>query len=367
MRLLLALILLATLAVADDRVTLSPDGVFRTTAGDRFLPLGGFHGNLIASEANLDLSDASDEQLDHWFQTLAADGVSAVRLFARAHISYDVLDLCGKLNPDLQQTFHRAFAAARPYGIRFQLQILPEPVGMCYFQPDSVAKFAVPRYSQQELANLTPAQRRFIVDGKRVPIREIFTDADVRTCQRLYLGQALAWVAREPQIFALEIYNEQGSNGAIVDGRWQNFFTFPFEAEEIRWTRRIVDLIHSRLPGMPVTISHAGYGVTVFDPLRCAKDTGVDFYSSHMYAGSTGDYEKADFAAATVATSLIIRAGIPTFSGEWGMFQSEAPPAVKRYVHRDAIWLSLLAGLPGFFQWTYEFPEEYRAPAKIFA
>jgi hypothetical protein len=390
-RLPLALALLLLAARADDRVILSPDGLFRLTTGERFLPLGGFHGNVLPlsrlhlppaelktiephvwsaqttdGQGHIDLWDASDDMMDRWFRSLAADGVTAVRLFARARVGIDVLDLCGKLNPDLSRVFHRAFAAARPYRIRFLLQILPEPVAMCYTHPDSIAKYVLPRYSPDEMSRLTPAQRRFILEGKRVPIREVFTDPDVLACQKLYLEQALDWVAREPQVFALEIYNEQGWNGAVLDGKWQSVFTFPWEDDEIRWTRQIVDAVRARLPGMPVTLSHAGFGVTGFDPLKWARPAGIDFYSSHMYAGLTGDYQKADFAAATAATSLIIRAGIPTFGGEWGLFASTVPPPIKRRSHRDAIWLSLLAGLPGFFQWTYEFPEEYRIPAEIF-
>jgi hypothetical protein len=374
-----AILLLGAAAgrAADDRVLLSADGLFRLANGERFLPLGGFHGNMLPiarlhltpaqiarlkpyiwsnqltdGQGHIDIVDAPDEMLDRWFQSLAGDGVSAIRLFARTRVGVDVLDLCGKLNPGLQRAFHRAFAAARPYGIRFLVQILPEPGASCYTRPEAVKKFALPRYTANELERLTPAQRRFLLDGATVPVGGVFTDPDVLACQKLYLQAALDWIAREPQVFALEVYNEQGRKG--------------MEQEEIRWTRQIVDAIHARLPGMLVTLSHPGFGVTGFDPLEWVKPSGIDFYSSHMYAGDIGDYEKADFAAATAATSLILRAAFPNLGGEWGLFKSEVPQPLRRYCHRDAIWLSLLAGMPGFMQWTYDFPQEYDWPAKVF-
>jgi hypothetical protein len=38
---------------------------------------------------------------------------------------------------------------------------------------------------------------------------------------------------------------------------------------------------------------------------------------------------------------------------------------LKRFSHRDSIWLCLLGGDAGFLQWTNEFPEEYRWPSRI--
>src|SRR5262249_740867 len=142
---------------------------------------------------------------------------------------------------ELQQVFHRAFAAARPYGIRFLLQILPEPIAMCYTHPWSTQRYVLPRYTREELAHLTPEQHRFLIERKRVPIIDVFTDPDVLACQKHYLEQALDWIAREPQVFALEVYNEQGANAVLWNGKQQNVFTFPWEDAEIHWTRQIVD------------------------------------------------------------------------------------------------------------------------------
>lgn len=377
-------------APGQDRIVLSPDGWFRTASGRIYYPLGGFHGNVLPisrlqltpderarvaphiwsaqktdDQGHIDLWDASDAMLDQWFRQLAQDGVTAIRLFARARVGNDVLDLCGKLNPALQQVFHRTFAAARPYGIRFLLQILPEPGSMCYINSRTVEARALPRYSPAELSHLTPAQRRFLVDRKRVTLKELFTDPDVIACQKQYLAQALDWIATEPQVFALEIYNEQGWTRTAWNGKSDYTFTFPMEDDEIRWTAAIVQTIKKRLPDMPVTLSHPGFGVTGYDPVKWSRGAGVDFYSSHMYAGLCGEGESIDFSAATAAEARVIAAAVLNFSGEWGVFNSPVPMDVKRLSHRDAIWLSLLAGQPGFLQWTSEFPDEYRWPAWV--
>lgn len=373
-------------------VRLAGDGWFRLSNGKLYVPLGGFHGNeiplamvrLSAAErqrvephlwsaqttgglGHIDFFDAGDETLRQWFRTLAGNGITAVRLFPRARIGVDVLDLCGRPNPELEAVFERAFRAARPYGIRFLLQIIPEPNLSCYANPDSLKRHVLPRLEKEELARLTPAEKRFIVERRHVKLAEWFTDPDVLACQKLYLDRVLGWVTRQPQIFALEVYNEQGWSEAPFGEKRLSVFGYPWEDAEIRWTAEIVRFIKQRLPGMPIALSHPGFGVTGLDPLRWSERAGVDFYSSHMYAGLCGENEAMDFAAASGATGAIIGAGLVNFLGEWGVLNSAAPPDVRRLAHRDAIWLSLMAGTPGFMQWTYEFPEEYRWPARILA
>jgi hypothetical protein len=62
----------------------------------------------------------------------------------------------------------------------------------------------------------------------------------------------------------------------------------------------------------------------------------------------------------------VVRAGIVNFPGEWGVLGSRAPADILRRTHRDALWLTLLAGAPGFMQWTYDFLGEYRWVSRIF-
>jgi hypothetical protein len=365
-----------------DQIQVGRDGMLRSRTGELYVPLGGLHGNVLPvsrinlseeemervkpyiwaaqktdGQGHVDLWDASDAVMDRWFKQLAADGVTALRLFPRARVGNDVLDLCGKLNPKLQQVFHRAFTIARPHGIRFLLQILPEPGRSSYVGGSAIEKRVLPRYTREELAALTPAQKRFIQEKKRVSTREYFTDPDVLACQKLYLEQALDWVVAEPQIFALEIYNEQAWTGRQ--------FMYPVEDAEIRWSAEIVRTIKKRLPRMPVTLSHPGFGITGYDPFKWTRGAGVDFYSPHAYAGISGENEKIDFAAVAAASSRIMNSVIPSFYGEWGVFSSPVPMDIKRFSHRDGIWLCLLGGEAGFLQWTNEFIEEYRWPAKV--
>ncbi|MGE5567824.1 MAG: hypothetical protein ACM3S5_02200 [Rhodospirillales bacterium] len=360
---------------ASSGIRLAPDGWFRTASGELFVPLGGFHGNMIpapmvklspeefsrvephiwkAGPGYIDLWDASDDLMRQWFGILAANGVTAVRLFPRARIGEEVLDICGRLNPALRDVFHRAFAAARPHGIRVLLQIIPEPWLTGYMNEHALERYALPHYTKEELNRATPAQKRFLIDRKLVSREsgDWFTDPDVLACQKQYLEEALAWVAGEPQVFALELYNEQGSG--------------PDEAAELRWTEEIVRFIRQRLPEMPVTISHPGAGLTAFNPLKWSRLARVDFYSSHLYAGDCGENKRIDFAAVTGATTAVLRAEIVNFPGEWGVLDSKAPEEIQRRSYRDALWLSLMAGGPGFMQWTYDFLDEYRRASEIF-
>lgn len=366
-------------------VRLGRDGWFRLADGALYVPLGGFHGNVMpvsllkldeAERArlqphlwngHLDLFDAPKPVLDQWFGFLADNGVTAIRLFPRARVGLKLLDACGKLDTELQAAFQRAFDAARPHGIRFLLQIIGEPGRTCYRNRQALEEHVIPRLSPDELAKATAAQKRFLMEKRAVSAEDFLTDPDVLACTKLYLEQALDWVAKEPQVFALEVYNEQGWSGAPIDGKQQHVFTFPWEDEEIRWTAEVVRFLKQRLPEMPVCLSHPGFGVTGFDPLKWTRPTGVDFYSSHAYAGLCGETAQADFPLVSAATSAIVWAGIVNFPGEWGILNSKAPEAILRRNHRDALWLGLLARAPGFMQWEFPFPEEYRWPKKVFA
>ena len=371
-------------------VRLGRDGWYRLQNGDLFVPLGGFRANVIpipmlglsrdelartdtrlplskrlAGPGVLDIYEASDEMFQRWFKVLSSNGITALRLFPRALSARDGLDLCGKVNPDLRAALHRIFALARPYNIRFLLHLFGDPGRTCYQSAEALNDYVLPRYSEAERQKLTPAQARFILDRKHVGLKEYFTDPDVLACQQMYLGVVLEWVASEPQIFALEIYNEQGWINTPVDVP-RNSATYAFEDAEIRWTAEVVKTVKQRLPDMAVCLSHPGFGITGYDALRWSKATGVDFYSSHFYERLCGSTDQIDFAAVTAATGLVIAAGVPNFPGEWGILKSPAPEEVRRLGHRDAIWLTLMAGTPGFMQWMFEFLEEYRWPSKVF-
>jgi hypothetical protein len=365
-------------------------GMFRVVDDGRaerlYVPLGGLHGNVVPLELlelsdeqrlelkdklwreHVDILDCPEDALEKWFAHLQANGVTCLRLFPRLRVGGDLLELCGKLNPEMQVEMARVFRLARPYGIRFLLQILPEPGRTGYRNRHAMAAMVQPRFSKHELQTLPAAQKRFVVDNKRVPMQQFFLDPDVWTCQQMFLRDALDWLAsREPQVFALELYNEQGWQGGWVNGESKHVMTFDFEQPEIDWSHNVTAMIHQRMPGVPVTLSHAGFGLTAFDPLKWHGGAGTDFYSSHMYNGLIGAGPHADFAAATAATAAILRAKAVNFPGEWGILNDDPPADLRRLGHRDAIWLTLMAGGPGFLQWTFEFLDEYRWPQRVFS
>ncbi|MBD3183090.1 hypothetical protein GF312_12420 [Candidatus Poribacteria bacterium] len=365
-------------------IRLSSDGWFRYENNKHYIPLGGFHGNVIPISllnlteeekkhfeprlwnGHIDLYDATEKVLHQWFSFLQENGVTSLRLFPRANVGVDVLDLCGKVNMELWEAFHRAFTTAADYDIRFLLQIMPEPGRTGYLNKDALKKHVLPKFTDEDKKELTPSQKHFILEKDTVSMRKYFTDPDVLECHKLYLRRVLKLVADEPQIFALEIYNEQGWGGVKVNDKWEHSFNYFLENDEIQWSKEITEAIKQELPEMPVCLSHPGFGVTGFDPFRWSIGAGVDFYSQHLYAGLCGAEEDIDFSAVTAATSAIISAAIPNSPGEWGILDSKAPANIRHRGHRDAIWLNMLTGSNGFMQWEYDFPQEYKWVKKVY-
>ena len=370
-------------------IRLASDGYFRQTDGTLFMPLGGVHGNVVPLEMTTlseqeiaaleasrklwngcaDVIDMPDAALDAWFKHLADCGINTLRLFPRRAWATTCWTSAASSIRRLRDGLTRVFAAARPHGVRFLLQIIPEPSRTSYVSSFNVDRFVLPRLTEKEMAELAPCQKRFLVDRKLAGGDAYFTDPDVLACQKLYLQQALAWVATQPQVFALEIYNEQGwwKDARTADRRSERIFTYPLENQEIAWTAQIVQAIKQRLPQMPVCLSHAGFGVTAYDPLTWARQAGTDFYSSHLYSGLVGEWWESDFAVVTAATAAIVNTGSVNFPGEWGVLDHSLPETLRRLSHRDAIWLSLMNRAPGFLQWEHVFLDEYRRPAKVFA
>ena len=367
-------------------VRLCEDGYFRTTDGRLYVPLGGLHGNfaplsmLKLTEQDkqtlkgktwgrmADLLDLREPVLRGWFALLKQNGVNSLRWFPRLRVGSDVLELCGKVNPELKEGFSRVLAVAKDYDIRVLLQILPEPGRTGYWGSYAMNGYVRRRFTKTELEGLTKAQKKFIIQGQRSRGRAFFESEDVLACQKLYLADALEWVASEPQLFALELYNEQGwHSGANIDGEWKRVFIFSWEDVEIRWSAQIVETIRRRLPEMPVCISHPGFGVTGYDPVKWMRGAKADFYSSHLYAHLCGASSEIDFAALTGATTALCRAASVNFPGEWGTLDGGLDEKLRVRVHRDAVWLSLLAGAPGFMQWDHRQLGVYRRVADVVA
>jgi len=317
----------------------------------------------------LDVLDVPDEALDDYFRQLAASGVNCQRLFPRYRVEQGVLDMVGRMDKRMASGFARVFAAGERHGIRFLFQVMPAPNRTGYLTRRRLERQMLPRYTEAQLARLADCQKRFLLEGKTVTLDTFFTDPDVLACQRMYLGQALDWLGACRAVFALEIYNEQGDGGVDVNGRWKRALWYHVQDQEIAWSAQIVKTIHERLPKMPVCLSHSGHGVILHDPLKWVTGAGVDFYSSHLYAGLCGESDEIDFAAVTGATTAILRESVMTFPGEWGVLarRHAAPEDVRRRAYRDGIWLSLMARGPAFRQWGHTFLDEFRWPAKVFA
>jgi len=372
-------------------VRMGPDGYFRLPDGTLYLPLGGLHGNmaplamlkLTDSQREelskkrwrqygmefLDVLDVPDEALDDYFRQLAELGVNCQRLFPRYRVEEGVLDIVGRMDERMAGGFRRVFDAGERRGIRFLFQVMPAPNRTGYLTERRLKRQMLPRYTKEQLARLADCRKPFLLEGKTLTLDTFFTDPNVLACQKMYLREALDWRAKSPAVFAMEIYNEQGDGGVNVKGRWQRALWYHLQEQEIAWSGEIVRTIHERMPKMPVCLSHSGHGVILHDPLKWVVGAGVDFYSSHLYAGLCGESDKIDFAAVTGATTVILRESMMTFPGEWGVlaYRHPSPEDVRRRAYRDGIWLSLMARGPGFLQWDHNFMDEYRWPAKVFA
>jgi len=341
-------------------------GLFAPRLGGIYLAFGGFYGNVISvadlrqeEPDNPDLKrllagtekqewiewdEASEELWQAWFGHLSHRGVTALRIFPRRKVGGDVLDLCGKLNQPLVELMKRYFAAAQPHGIRFLLILMPEPDQSGYLRKEHLKKWVTPAYEKSEKAKLTPAQRRFVIEQRPVTLAEYFTDPDVWSCQRQYLDAVLEWVKKEPQIFALEIVNEQGWTGEK--------FHWDIEEATVAWGNRVADYVRKRAPQTPICLSHPGFGILGYEPLRWSREMPVDFYSPHLYASLGGERRGKDVGLVTDLVMNYTSAVKPSFMGEWGVPSNKVNRRLCQLALRDAIWFSVLNASPGFFQWT---------------
>ncbi len=339
--------------------------LFGNRLENTYLALGGFYGNVISADDlreeepdNPEIKkllagygkktwiewDQADEDLWRvWFEHLQHRGVTALRVFPRRNTEGDVLDLCGKVNEPLLDLMKRFFAAAKPYGIRFLLILMPEPHQTGYLSKDILRRWVVPRYTRSELAKLPAAQKRFVLDKRTVSLAQFFNDPDVWACQRQYLDALLAWVKNEPQIFALEIVNEQGW--------WNEQFHWDLEEAGAAWGSRIVEYVRARAPHIPIGLSHAGFGILGHEPLRWSREVPVDFYSPHLYASLGGERPGLDFGLVCDLVMNYSSAVKPAFMGEFGLVSNKINQGLSKLALRDALWFSILNGSPGLFQW----------------
>jgi len=356
-------------------------GLFAGRLENTYLAFGGFYGNAIPVEdlrneepGNRELAkliagfqgkrwvewDKAGEDLWRaWFDHLQRRGVTALRVFPRRNLKGDVLDLCGRVNQRLLKLMMRFFAAAQPYGIRFLLILMPEPHQTGYLLKDHLKRMVAPAYKRTELSKLPACQRRFVVEKRTVSLAEYFSDPDVWACQRQYLDTLLDWVKKEPQIFALEIVNEHGW--------WNEKFHWDLEEAMVAWGSRVVEYVHKRAPNIPICVSHPGFGILGYEPLRWSREMPVDFYSPHLYASLGGERRGMDFGLVADLVMNYSSAVKPAFMGEFGFLSPKVNSGVRKLALRDAIWFSVLNGAPGLFQWcnASHYAFEYKKAREI--
>ena len=349
-----------TMAQRDWGVTIGDSGYFRTADGQGWLPLGGFYANWVGNvpaegEAGRQLTsfvDTTDEQKTTWLKFLADNGVTAMRFMLRAHRpgGMEPLDIGGKVNPELYAEALRYMDLARPFGIRFLLVLHEDYTKPMYFNAEYREQFCLPVWQGLDQTKLTPAQRRFVVEGRLLDkIEDKYTDPDAMACQDLYATELINYLQHNPQVFAYELENEQVG--------------VPRE-----WINHACEVIRKVDPRTPICMSHGGGGLHTGDPYYWRTQSTIDFYTYHLYPTGTTNPD-VDYGLATDVLTRYGRMAGRCFYGECvgDEFGYGAAEPVRRQVARDLIWYSLVNANPGCFFWNSRGDElnEFRRAKQI--
>jgi hypothetical protein len=244
---------------------------------------------------------------------------------------------------------------ARRHDIRFMLTIHEDYTKPAYYNQRALETFCLPQFAGENLDALPPYQRRFIRDRKLIGIiGEKYTDPDVMACQAQYPRQLIGLLKDNPQLFAWEFENE------MVDCPQS-------------WSQHMAGVIRAADPVTPICASHGGGGLHTADALWWTRNSGVDFYTYHLYPHRGSTSAEVDFgAAADVLTAYGRMAGMcmlgETAGDEFGYYLQERD-ADRRYIMRDLIWFSLVNGNPGCFFWNargFEV-EQFRLAGQVMA
>ena len=346
-----------------DPIVVGPNGYFRKGKdGPAWLPLGGFYANWVGLPANgeegrqlISFVDATEEQMNHWLDYCASQGVTAMRFMLRAHTprGMEPMDVIGRVNMPLFAKVLRYMDLARKHDIRFMLTIHEDYTKPAYYDRRAFETFCLPQYAGEDLDQLPPYQRRFIRDGRLLDtIGEKYTDPDVMACQDQYTRELLSLLKDNPQLFSWEFENEMVNCPQS-------------------WAQHMAGVIRSVDPVTPICASHGGGGLNTADPLWWTKKSGIDFYTYHLYPHTTSTSPQIDYGAAIdVLTRYGRMAGLcmlgESAGDEWSYYPADQAND-RRYLMRDIIWLSLLNGNPGCFFWNsrgYEV-EQFRLARQI--
>lgn len=331
-----------------DPIVLGPNGYFRKGPdGPASLPLGGFYANWVGlpdrgeeGRRVVSFVEASEEQIDHWLQFLADQGVTSLRFMLRAHTprGMEPMDIIGRVNMPLFAKVLRYMDLARKHDIRFMLVIHEDYTKPAYYNRHALETFCIPAYEGDDLDALPPHQRRFIRDRELIGlIDEKYTEPDVMACQDQYAREIVGLLKDNPQLFSWEFENEMVNCPAD-------------------WANHAAAVIRSVDPVTPICASHGGGGLHTADPLWWTRNTDIDFYTYHLYAHRTSTSPEIDYGAAVdILTCYGRMAGVCMMGESAGDEFSRYPQERdddRRYIMRDIIWFGLVNGNPGVYFWN---------------
>ena len=345
-----------------DLIRVGRNGYFVHAVGKPFLPFGGLYGNWIHKVQGKDSTDlistsfvdATDEQLKQWFAYLQANGVTALRGMLRDHVKKgtEPMDIIGAVNEPLLKRWEHMMSLARPYGIRFLLTLHESwyATYAAYFNQKTLDDCVLPRYTAEQLNALPAYRRRFLVEKRMLmQTSEPMTDPDVLACQRDYLTELIPRLRSNPDIFAYEIENEQ------PDGYMD-------------WTNAQIEQIRRYDALTPICVSHLGSGLLDADPVPWSRNTGIDFYTYHIYPFGLQTSAERDYGTAVAITARYSALGKPAMAGEsFGDEWYKSTPEARHLGARDCIWSQILSHNVGAFFWnTSDEPiKEFRLAQKL--
>lgn len=330
---------------AENKVVLR-EGAFRTQGGQPFVPLGGFYAVWIpripgpGEEEGRNIrafTEASEEEMRHWFGFLRGQGVTALRMMLRTHGpgGTEAMDAGGRVNRVLFAKVLRLMEVAHREGLRFMLTLHDDYDKPVYVNDKHLQAFALPAFAGEDLERLAPFQRRFLVERDLVSPHDRYLDADAIACQDQYAREIVGYLKDNPALFSWELENE------MVDC-------------PAGWVNHAVEVIREVDPVTPVCVSHGGGGLVTADPLFWTR-TRVDFYTYHLYPLGTTSQE-ADYGLVTDVLTRYGRMAGTCFLGECAGDEFSRFPAERdgerRWIMRDLVWFSLINRNPGCFFWN---------------
>lgn len=336
-------------------------GCFQTPDGRPFVPLGGFYSVWIpgipaAGEEEgrriRAFTDATEDEMRHWFGFLRSQGVTALRMMLRTHGpgGTEAMDMGGRVNRKLFARVLRLIDLARQRDLRFMFTLHDDYEKPVYVNERHLESFALPAFAGEDLGALPPYQRRFLLERDLVSPRERYHDPDAIACQDQYAREIVGYLKDNPALLAWELENE------MVDC-------------PVSWVNHAVETIRSVDPATPVCVSHGGGGLVSADPLYWSR-TKASFYTYHLYPlGVTSS--GIDYGLATDVLTRYGRMAGTCFLGESSGDEFNDYPVERdgerRWIMRDLIWLSLVNRNPGGFFWNSRGREiaEFRLAAEV--